>query len=130
MAFEDRQTQYEALLAAFCLVACSDGEMHTAELTRFLHQIQDKMIFGAVDEQKLLADIEKEKTALDHNFAKAKDRLLEKIKAVKNDFRTMKNVIEVARITLISDNRITESEEVILSEIHRILGLSEQDERK
>lgn len=127
MLTENQKTHYNAVLSAFCLVACADGEVHTAELARFLHQIEDKSISGKVDEAKILADVEREKEALGQNFLKAKTRLLGNIKTVKNDFRIMKDVIDVARITLISDNRIVESEEAILSEIHAILGISEKE---
>lgn len=127
MLTENRHAHYDALIAAFCLVACADGEVHIAELARFLPRMQNRNLFGYVDEAKVIADVEREKEALEQNFEKEKTRLLGHIKAVKNDFRAMKDVIDVARITLISDNKIVESEEAILSEIHAILGISEQE---
>lgn len=127
MITENQNAHYDALIAAFCLVACADGEVHIAELARFLPRMQDRHLFGYIGEEKVIADVERERKALEKNFVKAKAHLLGNIKAVKNDFRAMKNVIDVARITLISDNRIVESEEAILSEIHAILGISEQE---
>jgi tellurite resistance protein len=126
MSMTDKNEIYEAIVAAFCLVSYADGELHQAELSRFIGLMQEDADFRHLDLDKLLLDIELEITLLDKDFKKGKDKSLAKIQMVKNDFRTMERVIRVARIALIADGRIHMSEEVQLSDIHRALGLGDE----
>lgn len=122
----DKTEMYEAIVAAFCLVSYADGELHQAELTRFMELMHQDAEFRHFDLEKLLLDIELNIASLDKDFLKGRENALASIQKIKNDFRTMERVIRVARIALVADGVIHESEEVQLQDIHRALGLRDE----
>lgn len=118
---------YEALLAVFCLIAYSDGEMHTSEMSRFVSLVKKEPDFRDMDEARLLGDLQAEIEKLDRNFLARKEKALKNIQAFKNDFRMMEKILMAGRIALIADGRIHESEEANLAEIHKALGITERN---
>ena len=126
MSMMEKNDHYEAIVAAFCLVSYADGEVHQAELTRFIELMHQDPEFRHLDLDKLLVDIELDIALLDRDFIAGKENFLAKIQKVKNDFRMMDRVIRTARIALVADGKIHESEEVQLADIHRALGLRDE----
>lgn len=117
---------YNAVIAAFTLVSFSDGNISTSELSRLVKFSEQEIHLKGVALEKLQDDISDFRKSLDADFAKGKTHALQQIEKVKQDAKARELVINIARIALISDDRILESEETMLSDIHTALGLMEK----
>lgn len=123
----DSNEYYEALIAAFCLIAYTDSEIHHAEISRFVATLKEQNEFRNIDEKRLVSDIRDETARLGRDFGKGKAEALKKIQAVKNDYKIMEHVVKAARVALIADGKIHEAEETNLQDIHRALGITEDN---
>lgn len=117
---------YNAVIAAFTLVAFSDGHISTPELSRLVKYADQETSFKGISLEKIQDDVSDLRKSLDADFAKGKIRALEQIEKIKADAKARELVINIARIALISDDKVLESEEVILADIHAALGLTEE----
>lgn len=119
-----KEPAYEALVAAFCLVSFADGQLHTAELTRFLRIEQRDNPDLIPDEDTLMRDIVAFGKELERDYAKTKEEALKMIARGAEIPGIARQIIKVTQVTAISDNRITKSEDNIAAEIAQALGMS------
>lgn len=113
---------YDALIAAFCLVSMADGELHAAELSRFIRLLAREYPDFAMDEEQLTRDVVALSRKLATDFDKGKDRALKTIARAGHDNATVDGILKLAQIAIISDNRIQNAEETIFNDIAATLG--------
>lgn len=116
---------YEAIIAAFSLISYADGHVHTAELSKLIRTLEDEPPFDKISEERLMEDVAAFVKILSRDFEAGKIQALTRIAKIKSDTHTKNLVLKIARTVLIADNKIQESEEAMLGEIHHVLGASE-----
>ncbi len=122
----ETQDLYQAVIAAFSLVAYADGQVHMSEMSRLVTTLKSEGLFKAVSPQRMQDDIFALVKDLDDDFEKEQlPALLAIIGKIKDEARGREVILKIARLTLLADGKVTESEEKILADIHRTLGLSE-----
>lgn len=118
---------YKALVATFCLVSYADGQLHMAELSRFIRlQARDNPELG-VDEETLTHDVVELGKSFTRDFPAARDKALKAIAKMKGDRALTDKIIRVARVTVVSDNKIAPSEETVVAAIADALGVKFSD---
>ena len=126
MASFENEDLYQAVIAAFALVSYADGQVHMSELSRLVKTFKEEGLFKSVTVQKLQDDIFTIVNDISRDFEKKQlPALLATIAKIKNDARARDLVLKISRLTLMADDKIAESEEKILADIHRTLGVAE-----
>jgi tellurite resistance protein len=122
----ETQDLYHAVIAAFSLVAYADGQVHMSEMSRLVTTLKSEGLFKAVSPQQMQDDIFALVKDLDDDFEKEQlPALLAIIGKIKDEARGREVILKIACLTLLADGKVTESEEKILADIHRTLGVSE-----
>ena len=126
MTSTEKQDLYKAAIAAFSLVSYADGQVHMSELSQLLKIFKEEGLFKDVTAEQLQEDISAVVRVLNRDLDKKHPPvLLSTIAEVRNDARSRDIVLKIARLTLMADGRIAESEQRILSDIQRALGVAE-----
>lgn len=126
MTASDNTDLYQAAIAAFTLVANADGQVHVAELMKLVNVFKSHGVFKDVSPDQMQKDIFGSVKELNDDFEKEKPRMLSVIGKVKDDAKARDLIVKIARLTLLADDRVMESEEKMVADIHRTLGISEQ----
>ena len=114
-----------ALTSAFVLVAVSDGDLAEAEIDRFILLIQEREnlldTIGIDRFDLLFRDIG---TAILSDPSGGRRHALELISAVKGNAIHCELIRSAAEIAIIADNRTLASEQEILQEICKAMGIT------
>lgn len=125
MTAPEKTDTYQAIMSAFALVSYADAKVHQSEISRLIKILGEYPVFKTVPTSAILNDSARAIKALDNNFGKEKTNCLERIAKVKNDAHARDLVLEIARLTLMSDGTIQEAEENQIADIHLALGVKE-----
>lgn len=127
MTAPDNTDLYQAAIVAFTLVANADGQVHVAELMKLVNIFKAHGVFKEISPEQIQKDIFDLVKELNEDFEKEKlPQTLSVISKVKGDAKARELIIKIARQTLMADDRILPSEEKIVADIHRTLGVSEE----
>lgn len=118
-----KDSAYDALVAAFCLVSYADGKLHVAELARFIRIIARERPDMKLDEDKLVRDVIARGRILDKDFAAGKASALAAIAGI-DDMATSDTILKICQIAVVADNQIVPAEENIMADIKGVLGRS------
>lgn len=119
---------YNAVVGTFSLVSFADGQVHISELSRLVKILSQGNYFKNIDEKALLDDVFNCVDMLNKDFEKGKAWALSEIASIKDDLNSRELVLKIARLTLIADGKILESEENQIADIHVALGIKENKE--
>ena len=119
----EKENIYQALIAAFSLISYADGVAHPAETSRLIKIMNEEHSMRGVAHEQILKDTSVAVKSLDENFDKGKVVALKAIEKIKADSNARDLVLKVAHLTLLSDARLLESEETLLADIQRSLGV-------
>lgn len=126
MPQQENTPLYNAVVGAFSLVSFADSQVHASEISRLIRTLKNESFFRNIDEQTLLKNVFDCVGRLNKDFEEEKIWALSQIANVKNDASSRDLILKIARLTLIADGKILESEENQIADIHAALGIKEK----
>lgn len=113
--------------AAYCLIACADGDLDDAELREYVALAQTDAVFEKLDRSKLATALRTFAEALQTDVQAGRTRALELVREVGKDAATRTLLLDAAKLAMKANANVTRSEIGALRDLCMALGVNPRD---
>lgn len=113
--------------AAYCLIACADGDLDADELREYLSLVDGDARFAKLDHGKLGVALRTFAEALQTDVQVGRTRALELVREVGKDAATRTLLLDAAKLAMQANDNVTRTEIGALRDVCMALGVNPRD---
>lgn len=113
--------------AAYCLIACADGDLDADELRAYVSLVTSDARFVELNHSKLAVALRTFAEALQTDLSVGRTRALELVREVGKDAATRTLLLDAAKLAMQANQNVTRSEIGALRDLCMALGVNPRD---